>query len=101
FLEQSVNNPRLLPIPAPLAAIMKRCLDVNQENRPESMNEIAAHAAEAYKVVTGQPYPRVQPRATEALANSLNNRALSLLDLGRGQHAEQSWATSLKADPHH
>ncbi|MCC6797370.1 MAG: protein kinase [Candidatus Hydrogenedentes bacterium] len=101
FLEQSVNNPRMLPIPAPLAAVMKRCLDVNQENRPESMNEIAAHAAEAYKVVTGQPYPRTQPRATEALANSLNNRALSLLDLGRGQHAEQTWATSLKADPHH
>lgn len=39
FLEQSVNNPRMLPIPAPLAAVMKRCLDVNQENRPESMNK--------------------------------------------------------------
>ncbi len=101
FLEQSVNNPRMLPIPAPLAAVMKRCFELDPEKRPESMNEIAAYVVEAYKSVTGKPYPRTQPRATEALANGLNNRALSLLDLGRGQHAEQTWATALKADPHH
>lgn len=101
FIEQSAHNPRILPIPTPLAAVMKRCLEFDPEKRPASMSEIAAQVAEAYKSVTGHAYHRVQPRASEALANSLNNRALSLLDLGRGQHAEQSWGMALKADPHH
>lgn len=101
FLEQSAGNPRLLRMPAPFAAVMQRCLEPDPEKRPEDMLEIARYLAEAYKHVTGETYSRVQPKASEALANSLNNRALSLLDLGRAQHAEQAWSMALKADPHH
>ncbi|MDZ4859590.1 MAG: protein kinase, partial [Candidatus Hydrogenedentes bacterium] len=101
FLEQSATNPKLLPMPAPFAAIMKRCLEADPEKRPEHMNEIAVALMEAYQQVSSEKYLRTQPRVTEALANGLNNRALSLLDLGRAQHAEQAWLSALKADPYH
>ncbi len=101
FLEQSATNPRLLAMPEPLANIMRRCLNPDPDARPADMNEIANALILAYETVSGEKYPRTQPRAADALSNGLNNRALSLLDLGRSQHAEQAWLAALKADPHH
>lgn len=101
FLEQQKTNPRILQMPPLFADVMQRCLNPDPEKRPEDMNEIAAVLAQVYRDVLKQDYPRQQPRPTEALADSLNNRALSLVDLSRGPHAEKAWELALKADPHH
>ncbi|MEU3895278.1 tetratricopeptide repeat protein [Streptomyces sp. NPDC045251] len=47
------------------------------------------------------PYPRHAPSAATLLADSLSNHALSMLDLGRRDSAEELWTRALRADPHH
>src|SRR5262249_12718494 len=49
----------------------------------------------------GRPSPRAAPRPVELRATSLNNRALSLLDLGKRQEAEEAWHEALDRDPRH
>ncbi|WP_392842314.1 tetratricopeptide repeat protein [Streptomyces sp. LN500] len=47
------------------------------------------------------PYPRRTPAAADLLADGLSNHALSMLDLGRRDSAEELWTRALRADPHH
>ena len=51
--------------------------------------------------MTGHPYPRQESKAAVLLADTLNNRALSLLDLGKPLDAEEAWQRALAVDPHH
>lgn len=62
---------------------------------------MAAELALEYERVTGDRYPRPAPVAADLRADELNNRALSLLDLGRSAEAEQAFAAALAADPRH
>ena len=41
-------------------------------------------------------YPRPDPKAAADTADSLNNRALSYIDLGRTEEAETTWQEALK-----
>jgi len=54
-----------------------------------------------YQQVTGKPYPREQPKPDDLLADSFNNRAVSLFDLGKETEAEQKWQEALRVDLHH
>ena len=56
---------------------------------------------EAYAEVAGRPYARPEPRAGVETADSLNNRAASLLDLGREKEAEELWTNALALSPQH
>jgi len=69
--------------------------------RPASAEEVAAHLKSAYARHAGHAYPRPEPRRAEALADSLNNRALSMLDLGRPDQSEMLWNQALQVHPHH
>ncbi len=107
------GDPDLPPIPSDLADLLNRCLlDLPPDNesarpasitsaRPESMAEVAAELAEVYRQVTGRRYPGQEPRAADLLGDEFNNRALSLLDLGRPAEAETMFASALTADPQH
>ncbi|XVQ15804.1 protein kinase domain-containing protein [Spirillospora sp. CA-255316] len=88
-------------IPVELADLLARCLRDEPHDRPRSMTEVAADLVEAYGGLTGGAYPRPMPRAAELRGDELNNRALSLLDLGRSAEAEQAFAEALAADPRH
>ena len=46
-------------------------------------------------------YPRPKPQALELRADSLNNKAVSLLDLGQEEEAVRCWQEALQADPAH
>ena len=50
---------------------------------------------------TGRPYGRPEPRAGVETADSLNNRAASLLDLGREKEAEELLGHALQLSPQH
>ncbi len=50
---------------------------------------------------TGKPYSREKPKPDELLADSLNNRAVSLFELGKKAEAELKWQEALRVDPHH
>lgn len=88
-------------MPDSVAELVGRCLRVEPSERPQDFGEIADRLRAAYEAVAGAPYPREDPGAVDLKADSLNNKALSLLDLGRTEAAQQAWASALAADPVH
>lgn len=88
-------------LPPAVADLLARCLDEDPARRPGSMAEVADQLAAVYRELTGRDFPRPRPRAAELRADELNNRALSLLDLGRTAEAGETFEAALEADPRH
>jgi len=95
YLERPPDEADLPRMPDSLTALLRRCFAISPEGRPQTMQEVAEDLRAIYREVVGSNYPRQQPVATELKANSLNNRAASLLDLGRQTEAaellEEAW----------
>ena len=89
YRDRSPENPGLPEMPQSLAALIQRCFHGNPDARPQIMQEIAEDLKQVYQQVAGKSYPRQEPVTTELMANSLNNRAASLLDLGKQEEAIQ------------
>jgi WD40 repeat protein/serine/threonine protein kinase len=104
-LEQHLRavTPDLLlpPMPAALAGLLRRCLRCEPRERPSSMLDLADELRDIYREATGTAHPRPTPQPAQALAANLNNRAVSLLDLGREDAAEQLWDEALALEPLH
>jgi WD40 repeat protein len=88
-------------MPESLVALLRRCFAWEPQERPGDMAEVVAALQVAYSEALGEPYPREEPEAVELRADGLNNRALSMLDLGKLEEAERLWEEALKADPQH
>ncbi|MEV4003523.1 serine/threonine-protein kinase [Actinomadura sp. NPDC049753] len=88
-------------MPAGLADLLARCLRDEPEHRPRAMASVAAELVSLYEAEFETPYPRALPRTAELRANELNNRALSLLDLGRPEEAAAAFREARAADPRH
>ncbi|MFF8232204.1 WD40 repeat domain-containing serine/threonine protein kinase [Streptomyces caelestis] len=88
-------------MPAALAELMERCLRERVEERPGDLAAVAGELAEVYAREVARPYPRRAENAAEHRADGLNNRAVSLLDLGRTREAEAALAEAHAADPQH
>jgi len=101
YLENGSGNESIPPMPDQVAGILKRCFDPAPDRRPETMMEIASELAGLYADLTGSAYPRRATKAGKATADSLNNRAISFLDLGRQREAEGLWREALSNEPHH
>jgi serine/threonine protein kinase len=89
------------PMPAALAELLRQCFQNDPEQRPASMDEVAERLMRLYEQETGAPYPRPKPQALDMRADSLNNKAVSLLDLGQEEEAVRCWQEALQADPAH
>ncbi len=92
------GRPRL---PASVATLFGRCFQNDPGQRPHDLAEVAALLCEAYAAATGRAYPRPEPRAGRGSADSLSNRAVSLLDLDRSADASPLWEQALVAEPQH
>ena len=108
YLARGAAEPGMPPMPADLGALLQRCLREEPENprpedprRPKSMAGVAAEIAAIYQSETGSAYPRTIPSAADFRADELNNRGLSLIDLGRQAEAAQAFAAAQEADPRH
>ncbi|HLZ64298.1 MAG TPA: protein kinase [Ktedonosporobacter sp.] len=88
-------------MPDEVKKLLFHCFQPQPNNRPATMLEIAEVLQKIYADKVGRPYPREIPQPARMLADSLNNRALSLLDLGKIGEAKQEWERALQADPHH
>jgi len=88
-------------MPAGLAELLRQCFRPTPTDRPGDMAALAAAVREVYRQATGREYARPEPRTAARVADSLNNRAASLLDLGRPDEAEAVWEEALRADPQH
>jgi len=101
YQESGPTDASLCVMPRALAELLQRCLQRDPADRPATMAAIAATLQQIYQQATGRSYPRPAPNAAELRADGLNNRALSLLDLGKGAQAEAAWQAALQADVHH
>ena len=90
-----------LPMPEALQELLATCMEAEPDDRPHDFTEIEAKLQEIYKAETGNDYPRPAPKAAADTADSLNNRALSMLDLGKKQKAIRYWQEALGKNPHH
>lgn len=88
-------------MPDTVADLLARCLAEEPEARPGTMAEVADELVAGYGQVTGERFARPQPRAAHLRADELNNRALSLLDLGRTAEARDAFSAALDVDPRH
>ena len=71
-----------------------------QQHR-SSMKSLADTLIEIYQSVTGSAYPRKDPAALENRTGTLNNMALSFIDLGREDTARRLLDEAFESDPHH
>jgi WD40 repeat protein/serine/threonine protein kinase/Tfp pilus assembly protein PilF len=84
-----------------LEALCLGLLAKDSARRPPTMSEMVAELKEVFRETVGIPYFREEPSASELRGGNLNNYAVSLLDLGRGEEAARHWEEALKAEPHH
>jgi serine/threonine protein kinase len=109
YLEMGAGDDRLPTMPRGVADLLRQCLRRDPQSRPADMRAIATTLGQEYTHATGQGYPRQEPAAVKATADSLNLQAVSMLDLvsdeadreRRQAAAEAFWIEALKADPRH
>jgi WD40 repeat protein/serine/threonine protein kinase len=88
-------------LPPALTTLLAACLARDPDQRPHTILAVADQLTDLHTQHTGVPYPRTRPDPAQMLAASLNNKALSLLDLGQTQPAEQTWQHALEIEPFH
>src|SRR4029077_8938713 len=69
--------------------------------RLHDLGEAAAALREIHAAATGRPHARPEPSAARLAPDALSNRAVSMLDLGRFDEAEDLLDEALAADPEH
>jgi WD40 repeat protein/serine/threonine protein kinase len=94
-------NSTIPPMPAPLSDLLDRCFIEDPEGRPRDMRVICDELIEIYRKSTGQAYSRSEPRMDTTLADSLNNRAVSMVDLGRSDEALQYFEEAARVEAAH
>ncbi|GHU64435.1 hypothetical protein AGMMS49983_10150 [Clostridia bacterium] len=92
-----------VPMPAGMEALLRRCLESDRESRPHDFSVIDEKLLEIYRTEAGSEYPQKPFDAVAGIttASILNNHALSFLDLGQMEKAEECWDRALEIDPAH
>ena len=90
-----------IPLPQALINILRHCLKQNPKERPQSFMSVKAELKKIYKDRMGLEFARPELDKAISTADSLNNRALSYLDLGRPGEAEKCWQEALKQNGGH
>ncbi len=90
-----------VPMPDALQDLLASCLAGNADERPHDFGEVTEKLVEIWRGAFGEDYPRPESKAAGDTAESLNNRALTFLDLGMPEKAEQCWAKALERESDH
>jgi serine/threonine protein kinase len=88
-------------IPKKMKELLRHCLMEDPNSRPRDFAEVEAELREIYRLSVGREYARALQSAAQDTAGSLNNQALSMLDLGKEIDAENRWKAAIKIDPNH
>ena len=88
-------------IPDPLRKLLLSCLSERAEDRPHDFGIVIEKLCEIYKWQTSEKYSRPQYIDVTESAESLNNRALSFLDLKRYSDAEMCWKKAVENNSRH
>ena len=90
-----------VPIPESVKDLLRNCFKENEAERPHDFKTIVDKLLEIYQSEIGKRYSREAPKSAADTLDSLNNRALSYLDIGQPEKAEQLWEQALKIDKLH
>jgi WD40 repeat protein/serine/threonine protein kinase len=101
YLKIGAEEPQLPSMPMQLAELLQRCFRDNPDQRPHDLLAVARELQAIYQQEIGENYPYPEPEAATNAADSLNNRAVSLFDLGKQEEALQVWEQALQIQPHH
>jgi WD40 repeat protein len=88
-------------MPQKLASLLKKCLKPDPAKRPSNMAEIIEEMKGIYLKSTGQDYTKEFYEPSELRGDNLNNKALSMLDLGYESKAKTLLEQALTMDPTH
>lgn len=89
------------PMPERVYDVLLKCCQEEPAARPKDMLEVVESLKEIYHELVGKPFPHRSLRPIRMRADSSNNRAVSLIDLGKWEDAEKAWCDALKAEPKH
>jgi|GEM_PF-2607719 len=99
--EQLDEKPAIENIPPALEVLLASCFVEQEQFRPSTLLEAAQNLLTIYEAENGQAYSRQQPQQGSHTASSLNNQAISLLDLGQSEDAVKSWKSAINTDSNH
>lgn len=102
-LSREAPDPRVHreDIPSELSQLILWCLAKDPHERPASMSELRERLIKIYRDECGSAFPRSVPRPGVQRADALNNKAVSLWNLGMSQQAFSSWREASKLDAVH
>lgn len=86
-------------VPQAMRDLLRKCLNADAYKRPHDFAIIEQDLLSIYAAVTGKKYPRPVSKAASDTADSLNNKALSFLDMGMRQQAEKCFDRAVFVDP--
>jgi serine/threonine protein kinase/WD40 repeat protein len=89
------------PVPEGVKEVLRGCFKSDVQERTDNFAELEMYLLAIYEETFGEAYPREYQAAASDTAGSLNNRALSFIDLGKAGEAEKCWEEALKTDPSH
>jgi WD40 repeat protein/serine/threonine protein kinase len=101
FIEKGPKSSAPVNMPRGVASVLEQCFQKDPAKRPTDMLEAAGPLQDLYEKYTGGSYWRRYPKAADAPADNLNNRAVSLLDLDEFREAERLWEQALSSQPLH
>jgi len=101
FLSGELEDPTIAEMPSGLAGLLADCFQHNPAMRPGGLLSVADRLIEIYTKEIRKPYERQMPKAAELRADSLNNKALSLIDFGKDDDARAVWKMALELTPGH
>jgi WD40 repeat protein/serine/threonine protein kinase len=90
-----------IAMPPPICLLMRNCFRSNPADRPSGLDAVATELCAAYETLFGEPFPLIEPPTLEATGDTLNNRAISLMDFGKQQRAMKVWERALREAPGH
>lgn len=88
-------------LPKSLVRVMMTCLEKKPENRYPSFVDLAHALEDCWRQIWPQRKPRRLPNLVTLKADSLNNQAVSLLDLGRQAEARKLLEDAHSTNPEH
>ena len=86
-----------------LTQLILKCLAKRPDARPPDFAQVRDQLKAIYQRIGDRDYDSLspEPKAAKLLADSLNNKALSFLELGMESEAEALWQQTLQLDAHH
>jgi WD40 repeat protein len=101
LMENGALDEDLPKMPVAVGEMLRGCFMMAKADRPESLLVCAGKLTEVYEKLMEHSFAREEPRALGDVADIINNRALSMLDLGRMDLAKKLFDEAIQFDKNH